>query len=224
MLPLPAADVAHSTLAELAFDGSTIDGGLYSQITGWARTAPGWLDDLVKYWSAYGIAVFAVLMVVAWWDARRQSSATMARVLVAPVVVVVAYLANAALKSVIQEVRPCRQLPGSFTLEACPGPTDWAFPSNHTVVAFAAAAAILVAYRWLGTAGLVAAVAMGASRVYVGAHYPHDVVVGTVVGLVLALVLTPLLARLAAPVVERARAGRLKPFLVAAALPVPPEA
>ncbi|MEU1624310.1 phosphatase PAP2 family protein [Streptomyces sp. NPDC020096] len=214
MLAPPAADVAHSTFTTLAFDGSQIDGGMYTDVTDWARTAPGWLDDLIKYWSAYGIVIFAVLMLLAWWSARRQPSLMMTRVLATPIVVVVAYVANDLLKSVVQEVRPCQQIPHSFNLETCAGPGDWAFPSNHTVVAFSAAVALVLIHRRIGWLAVLAAVAMGASRVYVGAHYPHDVLVGAVVGIVLAAALVPLAGRLGTPLVERAREGRLKPLLI----------
>ncbi|GAA1920663.1 phosphatase PAP2 family protein [Streptantibioticus ferralitis] len=213
MLAPPVADVAHSTFVSLAFDGSQIDGGLYTDITDWARTAPSWLDSLIKYWSAYGIVIFAVLMLLVWWSARRQPSGMMTRVLAAPIVVVVAYVANDLLKSVVQERRPCQQIPHSFNLETCAGPGDWAFPSNHTVVAFSAAVALLLIHRRIGWLAVLAATAMGASRVYVGAHYPHDVLVGAVVGIVLAAVLVPLAGRLGTPLVDRARQGRLKPFL-----------
>ncbi|WP_051838670.1 phosphatase PAP2 family protein [Streptomyces sp. NRRL WC-3742] len=202
-----------------AFDGSGIDGGLYSQVNRWAQAAPHWLDDLIKVWSALGLGVFAVFMLYAWWRARGLDSVVMARALASPVIVVVAYLANSVLKSVIEETRPCAQIPGSVSLETCPGSGDWSFPSNHTVIAFAAAASLWFANRRLGHIAMVLAVLMGASRVWVGVHYPHDVAVGAAVGVVVALLLAPM-ARRCGPLVDRMRAGALRPLLGPGAQPV----
>ncbi|WP_406204608.1 phosphatase PAP2 family protein [Kitasatospora sp. NBC_01560] len=199
------------------YDGSGIDGGLYRRVVGWADAAPYWLDQLVKVWSAIGLGLFAVLMVLAWWRARGAGPAVMARVLASPLIVIAAYAVNSAFKSLVEEVRPCAQLGVRSTLEACPGTGDWSFPSNHTVIAFAAATALWFADRRLGRIAVVAAVLMGASRVWVGVHYPHDVLVGAVVG-VLVAVPPALAAGRAAPLVGRARGGALRPLLGAGAV------
>lgn len=196
----------------LAYDGSRIDGGLYTTVTRWAADSPHWLDQLVKVWSDLGLGLFAVLMLWVFWHARRTSSAVMAQVLAAPLVVIAAYAVNSVLKSLVDEVRPCRQIAGSFSLETCPQPTDWSFPSNHAVIAFAAAVALWFVSRRIGAIALVAAVLMAASRVWVGVHYPHDVVVGALVGTLVAVPLA-LVAGRAAPLVGRARSGPLGPVL-----------
>ncbi|MFJ9697929.1 phosphatase PAP2 family protein [Kitasatospora sp. NPDC101183] len=208
-----------SVRALAAYDGSGIDGGLYSRVNRWAQEAPHWLDEVIKVWSAIGLGLFAVFMVYAWWRARGADSVTMARVLASPVVVVIAYLVNSGLKSVVAETRPCAQIAGSVSLETCPGAGDWSFPSNHTVIAFAAAMALWFADRRLGKIALVFAVLMGASRVWVGVHYPHDVAVGAVMGVVVALLLSPLVRR-CAPLVDRMRASALRPLLGPGAQPV----
>ncbi|GAA5041282.1 phosphatase PAP2 family protein [Streptomyces similanensis] len=169
----------------LAFDGSSIDGAAYEAVVHRAQRAPGWLDDLVTAWSAYGLVVFAALLVICWWRARRADAATAVAALAVPVVVVVAYGVDMVLKSLVREDRPCRSL-HVRTLEACPAPGDWSFPSNHMVIAASAAVALLFVARRPAAVALVAAVAMGVSRVWVGAHYPHDVLAGLLVGALVA--------------------------------------
>src|SRR5262245_3909569 len=107
-----------------AFDGSGIDGGLYLRVVGWAEAAPAWLDGLVRLWSAYGLALFAALMLAGWWRARGAEAVVMARALAVPLVTGAAYLVDELLKLVVAEVRPCRQLAAGPTPESCPAPSD----------------------------------------------------------------------------------------------------
>ncbi|OIJ86798.1 phosphatase PAP2 family protein [Streptomyces colonosanans] len=202
------------TSSSTALDGASIDGGLYTDVTDLARHTH-WLNEPVSAYTTYGMGLFAVLLLVAWWRARRQGGTVMAAVLSIPFAVVLAYVVNSGIKNVFEEPRPCRALPHAFLVEACPPVDDYAFPSNHTTVAFAFTAALFLVDRRLGAVSLLAAVAMGASRVYVGAHYPHDVAVGALVGTVVALVVVLVGRRLCAPLVERLRGGALRPLLAA---------
>ncbi len=132
------------------------------------------LNEPMYLYTSIGIAFFGVLIIAAWWKARREDSATMAAVVAAPIAAVAAYLVNDAVKGgVVEEPRPCNSYPTAFILEKCPPLADYSFPSNHTVVAAAVAAALFfVSWRWGGTVAAVAAALMAFSRVYVGAHYP----------------------------------------------------
>ncbi|MGW1804764.1 phosphatase PAP2 family protein [Streptomyces sp. NPDC002078] len=169
----------------LAVDGSSVDGSVYSDVVRLAQHSPGWLDDTVSAWSTYGLAVFAVLAALGWWRARHTGATAAVIALVVPVVVVLAYGVDAVLKLAVREDRPCQSL-HVRTLEACPAPGDWSFPSNHAAIAAAAAVALVFVSRRLGAVAVVAALAMGVSRVWVGAHYPHDVLAGLVVGALVA--------------------------------------
>ncbi|MFF1344202.1 phosphatase PAP2 family protein [Streptomyces sp. NPDC058290] len=195
----------------IALDGPSVDGPLYTRVTDLAHRAPGWLDSLMSAWSTYGLALFALLMLAAWWRARPADARRIAMALAAPLIVVLAFTADTLLKSVIREQRPCQTL-HTVTLEACPPLGDWSFPSNHAAIAAAAAIAIWLTDRRLGAIAAAAALLMAFSRVWVGAHYPHDVALGLVVGAGLGWLLTRA-ARRAAPLVERARGTRLRPLV-----------
>lgn len=69
---------------------------------------------------------------------------------------------------------------------------DSSFPSDHSAVLFALAFSLVLAppaaARRLWIAGLVLACAVGWSRVFLGAHYPFDIVAGALLGLLAALV------------------------------------
>ncbi|MEH0586753.1 phosphatase PAP2 family protein [Streptomyces sp. B21-106] len=197
----------------LARNGSAVDGSAYTDVVNLARHAPAWLDDTVSAWSTYGLALFAVLMGVGWWRARRVGATASVTALAVPLVVVVAYGVDAALKLLVREDRPCQSLHVT-PLEACPAPGDWSFPSNHAAIAAAAAVAVLFVSRRLGAVAVVAACAMASSRVWVGAHYPHDVLAGVVVGGLVALLVMSALRGRAEAAALRLTATRLRPLLV----------
>ncbi|MEU3519878.1 phosphatase PAP2 family protein [Streptomyces sp. NPDC006654] len=197
----------HATYS--ALDGSSLDGNLFVDGTDFARDTPA-LHTPMEILSSYGILALAVLLIVAWWRARHAPPALMARVVAGFLSAPLAALVNSVLKSTVAETRPCHVYPHAYALEICPGPGDYSFPSNHAAVAFAAVAALLVIDRALGAVALVIAIPLGISRVYVGAHYPHDVVAGAVVGVLVGIVAVRAGERFGGPVVKRLRTGPLR--------------
>ena len=61
---------------------------------------------------------------------------------------------------------------------------DYSLPSDHAVMA-AVPAGVLLTHRRLGVASALAALVMAFARVYVGAHFPLDVIVGLLLGSVI---------------------------------------
>ncbi|MFF2960084.1 phosphatase PAP2 family protein [Streptomyces sp. NPDC057963] len=195
----------------LASTATSIDGGLYTWITELAQRSPAALDSAVRLWSDYGLALFALLMLASWWRSRSAGPARTAMALCTPLVVVAAYIVNDMVKSAFHEQRPCQTL-HVVTVEACPALGDWSFPSNHAAIAAAAAMAVWLTDRRLGAIAVPAALLMAASRVWIGVHYPHDVLTGLVVGAFVAWPLT-IAARRCAPVVVRLRESPLRPLV-----------
>lgn len=191
---------------------SQFDAGLYRWVNDLAGRTPQPVDDAIRFFSDYGLGIFAVLMLIVWWRARQNGSATMAAALSVPLTVVVAFLVNDGVKALFDEQRPCQTL-HTVTVETCPALGDWSFPSNHSAIAAAAAVALLFADRRIGLRyALPVALLMAASRVWIGVHYPHDVIIGLLVGAAVAWPVSLLTPR-AAPAVDHLRDTRLRPLV-----------
>ena len=201
---------------QLAFDGSGIDGSWFTAVTGFARDTK-WLNTPVELWTNAGLGVFAVLMTVGWWQARRRDTRAMTLALAAPVCVVVAFAVAEVAKKMVAEVRPCYSMPHAYFVDACPVRSDYAFPSGHETVAAATVAALLLLDRRLAAIAAAFALLEGFTRVYVGAHYPHDVIGAALLALPVAYLASAVLGRIAPPAVARLRTGLLQPVLTAPA-------
>jgi membrane-associated phospholipid phosphatase len=158
-----------------------IDDSSYLDVIGFAQHTP-WLNGFGIGVTNYSLIVEG--LVVSWLlcRARHGDDETVARALWIPIAIVVAYLVDSGLKQLVAEPRPCRALPDVLTILPCDAHTDYSFPSNHAVLAASFAAALVLTSRRWSLLAWIYALLMAASRVYVGAHYPHDVVAGLLVG------------------------------------------
>ena len=84
------------------------------------------------------------------------------------------------LKRTLNRARPTTAIEGFEALAE--NPDAFSFPSGHTAAAFGAAVALGGEAWCAGPLALLLATGIALSRVYLGAHYPLDVLVGGFLG------------------------------------------
>jgi undecaprenyl-diphosphatase len=152
------------------------------------EAVPGLLADL--RWGAL-TAVMALLS--AWWvkgvaiaavgglaDLRRRPRAVPWTAALATVALLAASLTSALLKDALDRVRPALAEPAVTALVPIPG--DASMPSGHAATAAAAAGVVALLHPRLRLPLLALVAAIGLSRVYLGVHYPSDVLAGLALG------------------------------------------
>jgi undecaprenyl-diphosphatase len=103
------------------------------------------------------------------------------------VAVALADWSAAGIKALVDRPRPPLRYPEPKTL--VPVPHDASFPSGHAATSFAAATMLSLAFPKFAPVLLLLAAAVAFSRVYVGVHYPLDVIGGAVLGALIAIAL-----------------------------------
>ncbi|MGB4761903.1 MAG: phosphatase PAP2 family protein [Candidatus Saccharimonas sp.] len=154
-------------------------------IGNWIHTLPAWLHGLMYSVSFIGQPLITIPIVVA--IGILATTAQQYRLLIASIVALGTYGVNSILKELFHRARPDTGYAEQMILET------YSFPSGHaasSVVIFGLIA-LIAWYSLPQPYALIAAILLvvlilliGLSRVYLGAHYPTDVVIGWCVGLV----------------------------------------
>jgi membrane-associated phospholipid phosphatase len=159
-----------------------------------------WLHGFMSFMAKDGIALFAITLLAGWWIGRRESSPRHVALAVwAAIAAVIALVLVQPIASAADEARPFVVL--HFT-PIIAHARDAGFPSDHATGAGAIAAGLLFLSWRLGLVTTLLALLIAFSRVYVGVHFPQDVLAGLALGAVVAVIgvflVVPLLTRLVA--------------------------
>lgn len=126
-------------------------------------------------------------------DDDHYAAAALWTIAIACCAVLVAGWAEDALKIAVARVRPCREIEGIRLIVPCP--SSFSMPSGHAISSFAFATPLYyltreyIAVRWR-VFPLLLAMLIAFSRIYLGVHYPSDVLAGALLGAVIALALS----------------------------------
>jgi membrane-associated phospholipid phosphatase len=177
-----------------------MDGKLFGWINRFANRT-GWAHGLMTAVANYGIVLFALLLLVAYLDGRQHDDLrAVAGSVWAAGATLIALGIGQLIGGAVDRARPYAAMTGVHLL--VDRTTDFSFPSDHATAVGAVAVGLLFTSRRWGMIAALLAVVMAFARVYVGAHYPGDVVAGLALGAAVAaagrLVVVSLLTRLAA--------------------------
>lgn len=182
---------------------SNPDVGLLYDINGLHQHTPHWFDRVVEFVGEFGIVIGLVgMLFFAWWGARKRADApaAVAGLLWAPLAAGLALLANIPIRDFVARPRPFVDH-GSDVKVLVDGKTDYSFVSDHSALVMAIAVAVFMTSRKYGLFGIGLALLEGFCRIYLGVHYPTDVVGGFALGTAVALLLAPLAMMLLTPLV-----------------------
>ncbi len=143
-----------------------------------------WLMPIVTKLGDAGIIWIVIAVVFLFFKKTRRTGAAMGVAMLLGLAV-----GNGLLKNWIARPRPFDVIgravhPDQLLIDP---PTDYSFPSGHTLSSFAAATAIYRDHTLLGFIAYVVAGFIAFSRMYLYVHYPTDILGGVVLGILLGL-------------------------------------
>jgi undecaprenyl-diphosphatase len=161
-----------------------VDYSLYKQINGLSGSS--FLDEGFRFLANYLPAILAVLVALVFllpWSrgrVQRRNGAVLATAAAG-----LSLLIAQPITHLVDRTRPYLDHPAHAHLLISRS-HDPSFPSDHATGAFALAFGIWLYDRTTGTVLLVLAAILAFSRVYVGTHYPGDVLAGALLGMAVA--------------------------------------
>jgi membrane-associated phospholipid phosphatase len=191
---------------------SSLDNRAFLAFNHFARDTP-WLHGPAVDFAKYGVVLFGLGIVAAVVYSRWHQARVMAAAVWAGVGTVIAVGVNQPIGNAVGEHRPYTAYPHALTL--VDKTSDFSLPSDHAVMAGAVALGLFLVSRKFGLVAALAALLMAATRVYVGAHYPQDVIAGLALGAAVVGLGWLVLGGVLTTGVDRLRETRLRRLLVA---------
>lgn len=171
---------------------STFDRRLYLDVNSFARHTT-FAHSVLSFYALYGgVVLLGIVGLIAYFRARgsQNPKVSVDNVVWAAAGTVIAVGLSQPVSHLVSRARPYATLKGVEVL--VPKAHDFSFPSDHATVAGAMIVGLLLADIPMGIVATVLGLFLAFDRVYVGAHYPGDVIGGLILGALVVLVLRPI--------------------------------
>jgi len=153
------------------------------------------LDQFGIFCADWLIFVIPIIIILAYCFSpkRKQISLIILQVICALGLV---YLMNYLLGQIWPRPRPFVTNHEIYQLtEMFVSPTEQSFPSDHTAISFIMAGVVLFSWRKLGVVLLILSALVGLARIFVGVHWPSDILAGIIVAAI-AVLLTKIIFKI----------------------------
>lgn len=163
---------------------NSFDLKVFHAVNGLAGHNP-FLDTLMIFFAKDALEIYVALFVIAWFALPKQDIQNRHALVVAGFSGILALMINVVISHIWFRPRPFTVLhKGTFT-ELVPHSNDASFPSDHTSGSFGFAAGSWGRQQtWISRTFTMVAIIVMFARIYVGVHYPTDVLAGMMVGIV----------------------------------------
>ncbi|MBW7982289.1 undecaprenyl-diphosphate phosphatase [Enterobacillus tribolii] len=145
--------------------------------------SPAWAIAIARFLANDLIAIVPLLIVILWlWSPQRAVEENRQLIIRGVMALAYAMLSSKVIGILYPHARPFVEGIGYSFIPHAP---DASFPSDHGTAIFTFALAFLFWYprRWAGVTLLISGVAIAWSRVYLGVHWPMDMVGALLVAL-----------------------------------------
>ncbi len=199
----------------MTYHPHSLDQRLYLDVNHFARST-AWLHSVAAPFALWiGVTILGVILIIGCWISRKAQDPVLAvsKALWVGVACFISLGANQIVAHLVKRVRPYYTMPHVEVLVA--KAHDYTFPSDHAVVAGTVIAGMWLVSKRLAWIATVVGLVLGFARVYVGAHYPSDVVAGLLLGAAICLVLAKPMTRLIKFFVSAIVKTPLRPLVIA---------
>ena len=136
-----------------------------------------WLMPIITNIRHFRIPIIVMLAALALFGGGKGRSAVLLALIT---LTITDQVSSTILKPWIGRIRPCHVVEGARVITGCGN--NLAFPSGHATNTMAAAILFGSIYRRALLPALVLSVLVSYSRIYIGIHYPVDIVGGWIIG------------------------------------------